>query len=65
MADKEERVMRQFTEREKRDFRFRMIDGKALAGLERDLKKAKLERDPGECFGKGGKRNDKPRVLED
>ena len=37
------------TDREKRrNFLFKMIDGKAMAGLNRDLKKAKLERDPRE-----------------
>ena len=42
-------MTRKLTDREKRrDFLFKMIDGKAMAALNRDLKKAKLERDPRE-----------------
>ena len=42
-------MTRKLTDVEKRrNFLFKMIDGKAMAGLNRDLKKAKLERDPRE-----------------
>ncbi len=42
-------MTRKLTDKEKRrNLLFRMIDGRAMAGLNRDLKKAKLERDPRE-----------------
>ena len=42
-------MTRKLTDVEKRrNFLFRMIDNKAMTGLNRDLKKAKLERDPRE-----------------
>ena len=42
-------MTRKLTNKEKRrNFLVKMIDGKAMAGLYRDLKKAALERDPRE-----------------
>ena len=42
-------MTRKLTDKEKRrNLLFTMIDGRAMAGLNRDLKKAKLERDPRE-----------------
>ena len=57
MAGKEGREMtiRNLTAKQKRDLIFRLIDGRAMAGLNKDLKKAKLERDPRE-YEKGEKK---------
>ena len=42
-------MTRKLTDREKRrNLLFRVIDGRTMAELNRDLKKAKLERDPRE-----------------
>ena len=42
-------MTRKLTDVEKRrNLLFRVIDGRAMAGLAQDLKKAKLERDPRE-----------------
>ena len=42
-------MTRKLTDKEKRrNFLFKMIDGRAMTGLNRALKKAKLERDPRE-----------------
>ena len=42
-------MTRKLTDREKRrNFLFKMIDGRTMAMLNQDLKKAKLERDPRE-----------------
>ena len=47
-------MTRKLTDKEKRrNLLFKLIDGRAMAGLNRDLKKAKLERDPREDGEKG------------
>ena len=59
-------MTRKLTNREKRrNFLFRVIDNKAMSGLNRDLKKAKVLKDPGEYTRGGSIQYDKPRVFED
>ena len=51
--------------KEKLEFPFRLIDGRAMALLRRDLYKAKILKDPGIYTREGSIQYDKPRVLED
>ncbi len=49
----------------RRNFLFRVIDNKAMTGLNRDLKKARIIKDPGEYTRGGSVQYDKPKVFED
>ena len=52
-------------EKEKQEFLLDLIDRRAMAGLRRDLYKAKFLKDPGVYTREGSVQYDKPRIFED